>query len=312
MGWVILMSAKNLLLTFVTIVLLISGCSSENVSKSQIPENIESYKESCKSVEFNELNRNPKDYENNDIYIEGTISDIYEDAESVSAYVDVNNDSENKMLIVFSSDVPEQRVLEGDSITAWGAFQGVLSSDSTPDKNSIIGMNAYSVVINEDEMVPAEIKDSLIVISEDQFKTNYNLYASLFDFETISDFEFLESDKNLDNIFYQYYFKNGTKLLLSGYKGQNGFESILIKGNNADPNIEFNDNLEIQEAVSVLSTVTRSIFGDIPAEDFEEIITPLTDTIFNGEMNVYKYNGLSYFYLVVDNELNIYIEVDKS
>ena len=306
------MSIKKLLLTFITIMLLISGCSSENVTESQIPEDIESYKESCQSVEFNELNRNPKDYENNDIYIEGTVSDIYEDEESISAYVDVNNDAESKMLVVFSSDVPEERVLVGDSITAWGVFKGVFSSDSTPDNNSIIGMNAYSVVINDAEFVPAEIKGSFMVISEEQFKTNYNLFASFFEFEPISDFEFIESDTDLDNIFYQYYFENDTELLLSGYRGRDGFESILIKCNNADPNIEFDDNLEMQETVSVFSTVIRSIFGDIPTEDFEGIIAPLTDTIFNGEMNLYKYNGLSFLYLAVNNELNIYIEVDKS
>ena len=85
----------------------------------------QSYIDSCLTVSYSDIERNPDSYKGTKVQINGTVDQVIEGwFDSVTLIVDCGG---NKWYVTYTRDEGERRILEGDYITAYGECKGVRS-----------------------------------------------------------------------------------------------------------------------------------------------------------------------------------------
>lgn len=89
------------------------------------------YKAQCKSIPYDDLQRNPKETKGKLIKLSGKIYQIIEEAESNDYYsVYFIQASNNLYLIYIDNYASGTRILEGDRITAWGVVDDLYTYET--------------------------------------------------------------------------------------------------------------------------------------------------------------------------------------
>ena len=91
-------------------------------------QNVEDYKASCATIDYDDVARNPDNYDGVTIVVSGSVIQVSEGwFNSVTLRVDDNG---NIWYVTYSRDEDESRILEGDNITIYGECTGVTSYTS--------------------------------------------------------------------------------------------------------------------------------------------------------------------------------------
>lgn len=101
----------------------------EAAAAEQAAQDVEAYKASCITVNYSDVERNPRTYEGSDIVFSGSVIQVSEGwFDSVTLRVD--NDGDIWYVTYIRADDTESRILENDYITIYGECTGVTSYTS--------------------------------------------------------------------------------------------------------------------------------------------------------------------------------------
>ena len=102
----------------------------------------EQFKESCKTISYNDLARNPGKHEDKNIKIYGQIIQVVEEDGSNDVTLRVatkdsgyGNYYDDVFLVTYTYDDDESKMLEDDMVTMWGTYGGTYTYESTMGGN---------------------------------------------------------------------------------------------------------------------------------------------------------------------------------
>ncbi|MEA4922168.1 MAG: hypothetical protein VB031_02235 [Eubacteriaceae bacterium] len=123
-----------------------------DTSEYQIPDDINSYMASCKTISYDEMNRHSEKYEYDDVTAKGyVLQTLGTDGEDWVNLRIATDDWYNDILyIIYKPKAAEDKVLEGDTVQVWGEFHGMYEYKSTDgEKVQVPEIDAYHVKITK-------------------------------------------------------------------------------------------------------------------------------------------------------------------
>lgn len=82
-------------------------------------------------ITYNQLARTPDKYEGKKVKFTGTVIQVIEGDDVIELRFAVNDDYDQIILLEYDSSIVNSRVLEDDTITIYGIFDGLISYEST-------------------------------------------------------------------------------------------------------------------------------------------------------------------------------------
>lgn len=107
---------------------LVEKYNEETNVQYETPTNLEDY---ATNITYNDLSRNPKEFEGKALSMDGEVVQLLESDGEVDIRLAVNGDYDEMVYIVYESNIIESRVLEGDDITFYGVYYGIYQYEST-------------------------------------------------------------------------------------------------------------------------------------------------------------------------------------
>ncbi len=91
-----------------------------------------SYKESCETIAYEELARNPDTYKWKKLVMTGKVIQVLEDnnSKSINLRIATKGDYDDVVLVTYEYKEGESRILEDDNITIWGLYGGTYTYES--------------------------------------------------------------------------------------------------------------------------------------------------------------------------------------
>ncbi|MBE6535114.1 MAG: hypothetical protein E7677_00625 [Ruminococcaceae bacterium] len=90
----------------------------------------EEYKSLCKTYTYKELARTPENYKGAKIVLTGEVIQVMESGKKVTLRVNMNNDYDQTVYIVYTLKSNEGRILEDDIVKIYGNFEGLVTYTS--------------------------------------------------------------------------------------------------------------------------------------------------------------------------------------
>ena len=101
------------------------------------------------SIDYDKLARTPDDYEGDKIKITGEVIQVMEGDGETDLRIALDEDWDDVILVYYSSDIVDSRVLEEDNVTAYGVSEGLYTYESTGSGEITIPiMYVQKIVIN--------------------------------------------------------------------------------------------------------------------------------------------------------------------
>ena len=100
----------------------------EEEEKAKLEEEKKGYNT---GITYEQLARNPEDYEGKKVKFYGKVLQVIEGTDEIKLRIAVNNDYDNVILVGYDPDIVDMRVLEDDKITIMGVSVGLYSYEST-------------------------------------------------------------------------------------------------------------------------------------------------------------------------------------
>lgn len=127
------------------------GSEEDGATDEEIFEEAQNFDTSqCKSISYEELARNPDEYQAEQIKITGKVVQVMEGDEEVNQLrVAMNDNYDTIMYVEYDKRIMESRILEDDYITVYGMSFGTITYESTLGGNiTIPSMLASKIVFN--------------------------------------------------------------------------------------------------------------------------------------------------------------------
>ena len=90
----------------------------------------EDYKDSCETYTYNELARTPDAYKNEKICLTGEVIQVVEEGKRVDLRINMNGEYDHTIYITYTLKDGESRILDGDTVTVYGTFEGLYTYES--------------------------------------------------------------------------------------------------------------------------------------------------------------------------------------
>ena len=109
----------------------VTTTASENSAVTKAPQvSEEDYKDSCETYTYNELARTPDTYKNKKIQLTGEVIQVLEEGKRIDIRINMNGVYDHTIYITYTLKDGECRILDGDIITVYGTFEGLVTYES--------------------------------------------------------------------------------------------------------------------------------------------------------------------------------------
>lgn len=104
--------------------------STDQVQGTAAQTSEEDYKLSCQNYTYEELARNPENYKGEKIALRGEVIQVLESGKNVELRVNMNNEYDQTVYILYTLKSNEGRILENDIVKIYGTFEGLITYES--------------------------------------------------------------------------------------------------------------------------------------------------------------------------------------